>query len=175
MSEGEDFIKDFFLKNKIIFRPQQPIDGLKGDSKNHRIADFYLPQYRVYVEYFGQFNVESHKERYREKKNVYLSNDIPCVILYPENLGIIEYIFAKRIIYVLKRYKMEPELRKYRWKKFKKEKGENIFYAGLFLFFIAGSFSDINKYQGSLLVFSLLFLFQVFILQKSYRKIFNEE
>ncbi len=138
MTEGEDFIKDFFMKNKFEFRTEEMIDGLKNDSKSHRRADFYLPQYKVFVEFFGQYNLTEHKERYQEKRAVYIQNNIPCVFLYPENLGIIEYIFDRRMVYVLKRYKLEKELRKYTWKKFFHERLENVIYAGLCLVFMAG-------------------------------------
>jgi hypothetical protein len=116
MTEGEEFITNFLEKNSISFRKQEPIDGLQNDSKNIRVADFYLTKYKVYIEYFGQWNMDTHKDRYREKRKVYIENKIPCVILYPENLGILEYIFRKRMLYVLKRYKLEKELNKYRFK-----------------------------------------------------------
>ncbi len=44
MTEGEQFIENYFLSEKINYRRQSPIDGLKNDSKSHRVADFYLPK-----------------------------------------------------------------------------------------------------------------------------------
>ncbi|RZK09660.1 MAG: hypothetical protein EOO46_13160 [Flavobacterium sp.] len=131
MTEGENFIKEFLDEKKIKYRPQQPIDGLENDSKSHRIADFYLPEYNVYLEYFGQWGVDSHKERYREKRQVYISNQIPCILLYPENLGIIKYVFEKRMLYILKRYRLEKELKKFQYKILWEEKHDLFFFVGM--------------------------------------------
>jgi len=126
MSEGEQFISEFLKNESIEYRREEVIEKLRNDSKNFRVADFYLPKYKVYIEYFGQWNVESQKERYREKRQCYIDNKIPCIILYPENLGIIQFIFHKRLTYILERYKLEKELRNYRLKLFKDERRDNI-------------------------------------------------
>ena len=69
LTEGEEFVQEFFIDEQIKHLPQKEIRNLKGDSKEFRIADFYLPKYKMFVEFFGQWNVsEQHKLRYREKK-----------------------------------------------------------------------------------------------------------
>ena len=128
MSEGEEFISDFLDFENISFESEVKVPNLVGDSKEHRRADFYLPKYKVYIEFLGLWNVDSHKERYREKKKVFKNNSIPCIYLYPENLGIIEYIFHKRLIEELKSYKLKNELRRYRINELLKERSENLFF-----------------------------------------------
>ena len=49
----------------------------------------------------------------QKKKEIYEKNNIPCVYLYPDNLGILEFIFRKRIRNVLKKH---PELKFQRFK-----------------------------------------------------------
>lgn len=113
-SEGEGFLKDFFHSEGIDFIEQWKIENLRGDRYSYRVADFYLPKYKVCVEFFGMWNTNDlKKEDYREKKRVYALNDIPCIYMYPENLGIIHYSFNKRMRTVLKKYNMKHELFKF--------------------------------------------------------------
>lgn len=120
-SEGEEFLADFFDSIGIPYMPEKKINGLKCDSKMYRTADFYLPKFKVYVEFFGLWN-NACNEEYRQKKDVYRANKIPCVYLYPENLGIIGFTFDKRIQAVMKMYDMKKEIRKYKLFKLKESR-----------------------------------------------------
>ena len=113
LTEGEQYVEDFFQSFGIEYECQKKIVGLKKDTKFYRVADFYLPKFKVYVEFYGLWN-NSGNQDYSEKKEVYKHNGIPCVYLYPENLGILEYSFDKRIQQVLEYHKMENELNKYK-------------------------------------------------------------
>ncbi len=125
-SEGEEFIADFFYFTDIKFNKQVEIHNLKGDSKKFRVADFELTDYNILVEYDGYWHID--KDRYKEKKRVYKLNNRPCIYLYPENLGALEFFFDKRIQKVLKLHNMNKELRKYRWFKFRKGESKRIGY-----------------------------------------------
>jgi hypothetical protein len=171
MSEGEEFLRDYFKKENITFREQQTIEGLQNDKATHRVADFYLPQFGVFVEYFGQWNIESERERYRIKRKVYLNNQVPCIFLYPENLGIIEYIFPKRMLGVCQKYRMEKSLRKYKWKLMIKDKGFRIFWAAVSVFILVYSYPW--KTEKTLLWLGMAgVLSQLYYLQKEYRQLF---
>lgn len=117
-SEGEEFLEDFLFSIGIEYESQKRIENLKNDSKQFRTADFYLPKYKVYIEFFGLWN-NSGNEEYKQKKDVYRKNNIPCIYIYPENLGIIEYTFDKRIQVVLEKNNLIKELLAYRFFKFK--------------------------------------------------------
>jgi hypothetical protein len=174
MTEGEKFISEFLDDKKIKFRKQALIEGLYDDSKCHRVADFYLPKYKIYIEYNGQWNLEPQKERYLEKRKAYIKNQIPCVFLYPENLGIITYIFPNRMVYVMKKYKMEKELKKYRWKMFKDSNLHRLLALLFFAFLIAIS-NPWNSNKG-LVVAGLGGLFyQLNLLYSDYRKLFIKQ
>jgi hypothetical protein len=113
ISEGEEFIEDFLNDIGIKCIPQSKISNLKGDSKGERIADFFLPKYKIYIEFFGMWNKigEQKDIEYRAKKAVYKANNIPCVYLYPENLGILPHILDKRIEACFIENRMEAELK----------------------------------------------------------------
>lgn len=120
-SEGEKIIQMFLDEEGIKYKPEEEIYGLKNDYEHHlRRADLYLPRYKVYVEFFGQWNVDREKPRYKEKKAVYKDNKIPCVYIYPENLGTLKYLFYMRLKKELETHNMKKEMHKYKFDIFKK-------------------------------------------------------
>ena len=114
-SEGEAFLEDYFRGTGIVFEAEKPIVGLRNDTKTYRKADFYLPKLDIYVEFFGMWNhTKEQRERYKEKKDAYFRNNIPCVYIYPENLGIIEFTFPRRAMQVLKKHNKDKELLRFK-------------------------------------------------------------
>lgn len=124
-SEGEKLLAEFFEENLIKFESEKVISDLKGDEFPYRKADFYLPQYKTYVEFLGKWHDEKAKQKYIQKMKVYELNKKPCIYLYPENLGILDWLFEKRLKKVLKEYHLEKELFWYNLKLFK-EDSENL-------------------------------------------------
>lgn len=120
-TEGEKVIEYYLEDQNIKFIPQVQLPNLKGDTKNYRVADFYLPQYRVYLEFLGRWNVADDKSVYIEKMKIYADNKIPCIYIYPENLGALGLLFNMRME---EQFKTFPDLRverlKFRFWKLKK-------------------------------------------------------
>ena len=107
-SAGEELIAEFLEEKGIKFQPQFKIPNLKGDDVDYRIADFYLPRYKIYMEFLGKWGEEESRIKYNHKKKIYEKNGIPCVYIYPDNLGIFDFIFRRRIREV---FKDHPELK----------------------------------------------------------------
>lgn len=121
-SEGEEYIAEYFDAIEIEYRRQHVIEGLDDEYANYRVADFYLPGYKVMVEFAGRWNrSEEERERYRHKKEVFKGNGIACLWIYPDNLGVLHYIFHKRLESVLGNHGFEQGLRSYRLKQFWKQ------------------------------------------------------
>lgn len=126
ISEGEDYIAEYFDAIDMEYREQYVIEGLDDKFAGYRIADFYLPKYQVMVEFAGRWNrSEDERIRYRHKKEVYKANGIPCVWIYPDNLGVLHYIFHKRLESVLGNHRLEKGLLRYRLAQFWKEDSGN--------------------------------------------------
>lgn len=159
-TEGERYIKEFFREAGIKYEQQVTIRNLSNDVKAHRVADFYLPKYKVYVEFFGHWNTnEMYKEQYSTKKWVYRQNNIPCVFLYPENLGYINFAFDSRLMETLKENHKESTLIKYKkWKFFKGTK-ENFW--GLVLCILIYLIMLATKEEGKAIVI-LLFIYNLY-------------
>jgi hypothetical protein len=97
-SEGEEYIEWFLENNGFSFLREIEIYGLKNDTKSHRRADFYLPKYDVFVEYNGLYNEsKEHRERYKEKSQVYRENNLPVIHLYSDNIGALDFYFFERL------------------------------------------------------------------------------
>ena len=126
ISEGEDYIAEYFDAIDMEYREQHVIEGLDDKFAGYRIADFYLPKYQVMVEFAGRWNrSEEERIRYRHKKEVYKTNGIPCVWIYPDNLGVLHYIFHKRLESVLGNHRFEKGLLRYRLAQFWKADSVN--------------------------------------------------
>lgn len=104
-SEGEELIEEFLDEKSINFEREKKIVNLEDDYADYRVADFYLPSYKVYIEFLGKWDNEENKQKYNKKKQIYAKNKIPCLYLYPDNLGILEYIFYRRLKKVLQEHK----------------------------------------------------------------------
>lgn len=118
LTEGELFVAKYLHAIGIRFDPQHRIEVNRGSRKGHRIIDFYLPEFDVYLEYNGQWDVnEWHRNRYREKRNELLDNGLTLVEIYPNQLGIIEYSFPVKMIQTLSEgHRANGFLSAFKWK-----------------------------------------------------------
>ena len=146
ISEGEDYIAEYFDAIDMEFRQQHIIEGLDDKYAGYRVSDFYLPKYKVMVEFAGRWNrSDEERARYRHKKAVYQANGIPCIWIYPDNLGVLHYIFHRRLETVLGHHSLEKALLRYRLTQFWNEDSGNLvgIVIGLLLvFWIAKPWSE---------------------------------
>ena len=170
-SEGELFLQEYFESEGIAYKTEVPILGLKKDSKAYRKADFYLPNYGIYVEFLGKWFVsENEKNRYREKKKVYEDNDIPCVFIYPENLGIINFILPSRAIKEFKKHSLNKGLWLFRLKFLWLYKSENILFFPILLSLITFGNFTWKEDTGFILGVMVILAYQIYAINKFYIK-----
>ena len=173
-SEGEQFIAEFLDYERINFKTEYKLSNLKGDEKSYRKADFYLPNYKVYIEFFGQWNQsEEANQRYREKKKIYKLNNIPCVYLYPENLGIIDYSFTKRMVKELKNKNMLIQLFKFRLRSIIMDRGGLFLWLFLALFILVFGDNRWEDDKNTILVLMAVVVYQLYRLFDGYLKFFK--
>jgi hypothetical protein len=124
-SEGELFISEYLKSKNISFEREVRLNNLNFDENfKYRDADFFLKKYGVYIEFNGRWNnSKEDRVRYRVKKEVYRRNNLPCIYLYPENLGIIDFVFTKRLIVELKKKSLIKQLRLFQLKRFIADRG----------------------------------------------------
>jgi hypothetical protein len=174
--EGEEFIYDYLQQQSFEVRTQERIK-VSGDKKSERFADFYLPDFNIFVEFFGLWNSSKEdRSRYREKKNLYFENNIPCIYLYPENLGFLDYIFKRRMIDLLSKLSMKKQLKKYRSGLFWGfiPKYINRFFTYLGIGFVLFLISDTVLQYIAASTFGVAALYQIVNIYNSYIYFFSE-
>jgi hypothetical protein len=102
-SHAEQKIADFLSRNGIRYEYERPIEvGIWIFNEELCRPDFYLPDYDVYIEYWGMLDVEEGYKRrqYRadmaRKMKQYQHYDIKLISIYPDNLKNLDWIFRKR-------------------------------------------------------------------------------
>lgn len=101
-SNDEKFIANYFDMKKIKYLYEKE---LKVDRVLH--PDFFLPEFDVYVEYWGRWPGDfDYRKECDHKRKLYKEYDIKLVELYPDNLASINQLdwkFTERLLAILKR------------------------------------------------------------------------
>jgi len=53
-SKGEDKIKEYLIKHNIEYVREKRFENLKSDAEHYLFFDFYLPEYKILIEYDGK-------------------------------------------------------------------------------------------------------------------------
>jgi hypothetical protein len=100
-SHTERFIADYFTKNNIRYEYEPVLrGGRRGNKTMH--PDFYLPDYDIYVEYWGlvdipdEYKREDYIKTMKWKMAQYHSRDIKFISIYPNNMNNFEYAFPRK-------------------------------------------------------------------------------
>lgn len=102
-SIAERKIADYFVKNNINYVYEREAKG-KVLFFDYKISspDFYLPDYDVYVEYWGLVDADDSLTRAQYVKNmkrkmaIYHQNNIKFISIYPDNLKNLDSIFRRK-------------------------------------------------------------------------------
>ena len=85
-SEGERRIAATLDQYGIPFIYEQPVGvRYKGRTQTFR-PDFYLPEFNLYIEYYGRVGNQDYDSRTAEKQAAYAANDLNILPVYPWNL-----------------------------------------------------------------------------------------
>ncbi|OQD44033.1 hypothetical protein BUL40_00305 [Croceivirga radicis] len=147
---GEDYIANYFIENGIKYKEQVKEINLKGDVKNYRVIDFYLPTLKVYVEYYGLYNKSKlHRQDYDTKTDILIKNRMPTVILTPEDLGILDYSFHSKLhkLYAYPIYYSRWSILRYSLNRYIR-KGKPHFFFFAFVFYVIGVLISDNISNG---------------------------
>jgi hypothetical protein len=104
-SGGERILADYFYYNKIRYEYEKAAIGDSGRMISR--PDFYLPDYDVYVEYWGMADTEDSKERKEYARSMewkmarYRENGIRFISIYPREIDSIDSVFQKKLKEVL--------------------------------------------------------------------------
>lgn len=95
-SIGEKTIADYFDRNRINYVYEQ------RDISGYFLPDFYLPDFNIYVEYWGLANADDEwtRNKYvrhmKRKMAIYHRNNVRFVSIYPHNIENLDWVFRTK-------------------------------------------------------------------------------
>lgn len=119
-SKAEEKIADYFKRKNIIYhhhpeiKVPKPFWILTIPFINVKLEpDFFLPEFDVFVEYWGRIDDPEYKKNsYDRKKKLYKDNVLDFISLYPKNMDNLDFVFTSKLLDLIK--EREGNLRKYR-------------------------------------------------------------
>jgi len=94
-SIAEKLIADYFHEHRVEYEYEPDVSSVGR-------ADFYLPEYDVYVEYWGLIDADDEllRRRYvrsmKQKMASYYRNDLKFISIYPRNMDNLDWIFRTK-------------------------------------------------------------------------------
>jgi hypothetical protein len=110
-SKSEERVGEYFLRKKIKFYLHPAIKLQKSFGPitipfMRRILhpDFFLPEYNVYVEYWGMVDDENYNEKRKKKMKDYKANDVDIISIYPKNLenNSLDWNFTQKLLSLIR-------------------------------------------------------------------------
>lgn len=107
-SQGEQRIADFFQRNGIRYEYERAINtaveifGARFFEERVSRPDFYLPEYDVYVEYWGMLDVDDSAKRREYERSMrwkmaqYHKYRIKFISIYPKNMKNLDWVFRTK-------------------------------------------------------------------------------
>jgi len=95
-------IADYLTRHNLVYQYEAEAATNAWFSTRISRPDFYLPQYNLYVEYWGLVDSldggtrDSYIRSMRWKMAQYHRNNITFISIYPSNLSNLDYYFRKK-------------------------------------------------------------------------------
>ena len=85
-SEGEKRVAATLEKYGIRYEYDRPVWVDDGSKVRRLRPDFYLPDFNLFIEYYGRVGNQDYDIRTANKKAAYAANNLHVISLYPWNL-----------------------------------------------------------------------------------------
>ena len=102
-SRAEQRIADYFDEIGLRYKYEQELEtGIWIFTQKVSCPDFYLPDYDVYVEYWGMLNVDNAYDRSKYERSMkykmarYHDLGIQFISIYPDNMKNLDWVFRKK-------------------------------------------------------------------------------
>jgi hypothetical protein len=102
-SRAEQRIADYFDVVGLRYKYEQELEaGIWIFTEKVSSRDFYLPDYDVYVEYWGMVDVDNANDRSKYERSMkykmarYHDLGIKFISIYPRNMRNLDWIFRKK-------------------------------------------------------------------------------
>jgi len=109
-SKDEEVIAKYFQRKNLIYnhhpsiRLNKTLFGIAIPFASIKLEpDFFLPEFEVFVEYWGMINNKEYRDKsYNLKKKLYKANEIEFISLYPNNLKNLDFVFTSKLLNLIK-------------------------------------------------------------------------
>jgi DNA helicase-4 len=102
-SRAEQTIGDYFDSIGLRYEYERELEtGFWIFTKKVSSPDFFLPDYDVYVEYWGMLNVDDNYDRKKYERSMkykmarYHELGIKFISIYPDNMKNLDWVFRKK-------------------------------------------------------------------------------
>lgn len=102
-SRAEQRIADYFDSIGLRYEYEREIEtGFWIFTEKVSCPDFYLPDYGVYVEYWGMLDVENDYDRSKYTREMkykmarYHELEVKFISIYPDNMKNLDWVFRKK-------------------------------------------------------------------------------
>jgi DNA helicase IV len=102
-SRAEQTIGDYFDSIGLRYEYERELEtGFWIFTKKVSSPDFFLPDYDVYVEYWGMLNVDDNYDRKKYERSMkykmarYHELGIKFISIYPDNMRNLDWVFRKK-------------------------------------------------------------------------------
>ena len=113
-SRSEKAIADWFYSNGVRYAYEHPAFDRRGSVISR--PDFYLPDYGVYIEYWGLAGTgKEYGRTMRWKEAQYRANGVMVISLYPGELGNLDGTLRSRLGRAIR--DIQPPMREAPWKR----------------------------------------------------------
>ena len=99
-SNSEQRIADYFTRNNIRYLYEQPAQSRSSGTISH--PDFFLPDYGIYVEFWGLVDADDPRVQSEYQRNMkwkmaqYYRNGVKFISIYPRNLDNLDWVFRAK-------------------------------------------------------------------------------
>ena len=96
-SRGECLIANWLYDNRILFEYER-IVYLNSDTQRYLISDFYLPDAKLYIEYWGYKDKGSYNLRRDEKDTIYKEKELNLLNVEDHHINSLDDFLRKNLI-----------------------------------------------------------------------------
>jgi hypothetical protein len=103
-NQAEQTLGEYFEKNNIRYEYERRIEtGIWIFTEKVSAPDFYLPDYDVYVEYWGMLDVDDERKRGQYERTMkykmarYYDLGIKFISIYPRDMKNLDWVFRNKL------------------------------------------------------------------------------
>lgn len=92
----EKTIADYLFRHGVSYKYEKVVID-PASNKPVAKPDFYLPDFDIYIEYWGRLDDEKYSFDMRRKKQIYKKLNCKLISIYEKNIAYLDWIVTKEV------------------------------------------------------------------------------